>query len=162
MRRIFLAAFAVTVLAACQPATSELTEEQKAEIVAEVELKLDQLWDALRDPDSEQIMAFFLDSTDFLSVHDGRFISGYATADSLFRPAIDEMEEQVVTVSETHSLVLSADVVYTMRVGTDSTTYKSGEATATRPWAVTYVWVRSDGEWKILLGHGSHSSLTDP
>ena len=157
MRRFVLAAFAPIVLAACQPATTELTEERKAAIVAEVELRLDQLWDALRYPDSEQILAFFLDSTDFLSVHDGRFVSGYATADSLFRPAINEMEEQVVTVSDTRSLVLSEDVVYTLRVGTDSTTYKSGEATATRPWAVTYVWVRNDGEWEILLGHGSHS-----
>jgi hypothetical protein len=32
----------------------------------------------------------------------------------------------------------------------------------TRPWAATYVWTRSDGEWKVLHGHGSHPSPLHP
>jgi hypothetical protein len=36
MSRFILTAFAVTALAACHPANTEMTEEQKAEIAAEV------------------------------------------------------------------------------------------------------------------------------
>jgi hypothetical protein len=160
MSRFVFAAFGLVVLAACEPAITELTDDERAEIAAEVESRLDQLWDALRNPNADLILSFFCESPDLLEVHDGGFISGYATFDSLAGPVIGEWENQVITVSETRSVVLSRDVVHTMRVGTDSMTYKTGEAVPTRPWAVTYVWVRSDGEWKILLGHGSHPSPT--
>jgi phenylpyruvate tautomerase PptA (4-oxalocrotonate tautomerase family) len=44
MRRILLAALAVSVFVACQPATTELTEEQKAEIAAEIRQVVAEFW----------------------------------------------------------------------------------------------------------------------
>ena len=62
------AAFALTVLAACQPATTELTDQQKAEIAAEVELRHDQYWDAWRVVDRDRGMSFFRNSPEWISV----------------------------------------------------------------------------------------------
>ena len=161
MHRAVFTAFALTVITACSFADSEMTDYQKAEIAAEVELRLDQLWDVLRNPDADLLLSFFHESEELISVHDGAAVLGYATFEQ-GRPIVDEWENQVVTVSETRTVVLSRDIAYTLRVGTDSLTFRSGDAVPTRPWAVTYVWIRSDGEWKILLGHGSHPSPLNP
>jgi hypothetical protein len=158
MRRFVLAAFTLTLLAACQPAITELTEEQKAEIAAEVNLKLDALWDELRQPDFDRLLTFFHNTPGTFSVNNGDFYEWSPALDSITRAALAEWEDQVLTVSETRTVVLSPDLVYTMRVGTDSVTLKSGAATPTRPWAWTNLWVRRDGEWKVLYDHQSHPS----
>jgi hypothetical protein len=158
MRRFIFAAFSLTVLAACQPTTTELTEEQKAEIAAEVNLRSDMLWDELRQPDFDRLTTFLHQTPDAFSVSNGTFNEWSAAQASAGRATLAEWEDQVLTVSEARTVVLSPDVVYTMRVGTDSITLRSGEATPTRPWAWTNLWVRRDGEWKVMNSHGSHPS----
>ena len=54
MRRLAVAALSLAFLAACQPATIELTEEQRAEIAAEVEALHAASWDAWRAADLDQ------------------------------------------------------------------------------------------------------------
>ena len=56
MRRIVLAASALTVLAACQPADTALTEEQKAEIAAEVNAAFENWAAAVRALDLDGYM----------------------------------------------------------------------------------------------------------
>ena len=158
MRRFVLAAFALIVFAACQPATTELTDVQRGEIAAEVNLRLDALWDELKQPDFDRLVTFFHQTPGSFSVSNGTFDEWSAASDSASRAALAEWEDQVLTVSETRTVVLSPDVVYTMRVGTDSITLRSGEATPTRPWAWTNLWVHRDGEWKVMYTHGSHPS----
>ena len=156
MQRFVLTAFAVTVLAACQPATTEMTEEQEAEIAAEVTGRLDALWEELKQPDVDRLLTFTSQMPESFGVSDGVFSEWSPARDSMMRAALGEWEDQVLTVSETRTVVLSPDVVYTMRVGTDSVTLKSGEASPTRPWAWTSIWVRRDGEWREMYGHDSH------
>ena len=86
-------------------------------------------------------------------------ILGYEAVESAFRPLIDTWERQILTVSDTKTLVLSPDLVYTMRVGTDAMILKSGETTPTQLWAMSFVWVRRDGEWRTLVSHQSHSEV---
>ena len=159
MRRIVLAAFALTVLAACQPVTTELTEEQKAEITAEVNLEMDQLWDDLVQPDWDRLAEYFHQSPDFVMGSDGMAIFGYEAVENAFQPLVDTWERQILTVSDTKTLVLATDMAYSMRVGTDAMVLKSGETTPTQLWAMSFVWVRRDGEWRTLAGHQSHSEL---
>ena len=161
MRRFVIAAFALTVLAACQSGTTELTEEQKAEIAAEVTGRLDALWEELKQPDVDQLLTFTSQTPGSFSVSDGVFTEWSPARDSMMRAALAEWEDQVLTVSETRTVVLSPDIVYTMRVGTDSVTLKSGEASPTRPWAWTGIWVRRDGEWRIMYGHDSHPNRSN-
>ena len=80
MRRFVFAAFALTVLAACQPADTELTEVQTAEIAAEVNLRMDQLWDVLRQPDWDRMAEFFDQSPDMVMGSDGIMRTGLMRA----------------------------------------------------------------------------------
>ena len=78
MRRIVLAAFALTVFAACQPATNELTDNQKGEIAAEVELLHGQFWDAWRETDVARGMSYYRNSPDFTFTREGEPLNGFA------------------------------------------------------------------------------------
>jgi hypothetical protein len=115
MRRFVLATFALTVLAACQTATTELTEVQRGEIAAEVTMRLDQLWDELKQPDFDRLVTFFHSEPGSFSVSNGRFTEWSPGLDSINRATIEQWEDQVLTISETRTVVLSPDVVYTMR-----------------------------------------------
>jgi len=150
------------VVAACQPAITELTDEQKAERAAEVNQRLDTVWEELQRPEFDRLAPFFILAPEATAVNNGRYDEWSPASDSTTRATLAEWQDQVLTISETRTDVLSPGVVYTMRVGTDSITYISGEATPTRQWAWTLVWVRRDGEWKVLHAHGSHPSPLNP
>ena len=51
MRRFMLAAFAMTVLAACRPTTTELTEKQEAAIADTVRAVNAEFWSAMEAAD---------------------------------------------------------------------------------------------------------------
>jgi hypothetical protein len=59
MRRVIIAAFALPLLAACQTATTELTEQQSAEIAAEIMMVVDGLMDAWNAEDATTSLSFF-------------------------------------------------------------------------------------------------------
>lgn len=59
MRRFVLAGFALAVLAACQPTTTELTELQNSEIATEVMMAVEGLMDAWNAEDATASLAFF-------------------------------------------------------------------------------------------------------
>lgn len=162
MRLVLLAALGMTALAACQPATTEFTDEQKAEIAAEVDLLHNQLWDALRSPDFDRISQFWHHTPDVIFAADGAAIFGYATIDSVFRPVVANWASQELVETEYHTVVLSPDVVYTMWVGTDAVTLSSGETNPATPVIDTFVWTRRNGEWKVLLAHESHGASENP
>ena len=61
MRRFVFAAFALTVFAACQPVSTELTEEQKTEIEAEVRAFAEAYLAVFPDLDAVRLKELFAD-----------------------------------------------------------------------------------------------------
>lgn len=155
MRRFILAAFAFTVLAACQPAANELTEEQKAEIVAEVELVHGQWVDAWKAADVERGMSFFLDAPELAEVVDGELTIGFSTIRDGWTAAFGEIASQTLTLSGLQTMVLAPDVVCATEQGTYAVTDTAGVTRPEVSYAYTAIWVRVDGEWKIHYGHQS-------
>jgi hypothetical protein len=162
MRRIVLVAFALTVLAACQPATTELTEEQKVEIAAEMNLVLDTFWDVWREADFDQGVQYWENSPDNMFVtSNARILHGYDEIDQTYRPGFASISSQVLNVEETHINVLKRDVVCTILRGTGASTDTTGVTGPAQPFAYTYLWVRTDAGWKISSTHVSVSALED-
>lgn len=156
MRRFVLAAFAMAVLAACQPATTELTDEQKAEAAAEVNLVLDTFWDVWDETDYDRGIQYWEDSPENIVVSTGgRILQGFALIDRSYRPNMASIRSQVHNVEETHIKVLKRDVVSTVHRGTVSSTDTSGVTGPTRSFVYTYLWVHTDAGWKITSTHMS-------
>jgi len=155
MRRLALAVPALAFLAACQPAPTDLTEEQKAEIAAEVNAINIEFFDAWRQADFDRGMSYYYDSPEFAFAYEGEVHYGYAEVEARFRPGMANVASQDITMTSSETMVLAPDVVCTMEAGTYSTTDTDGVTGPDGEFAVTSVWVRSNGEWKIHIGHES-------
>jgi hypothetical protein len=163
MRRFVLAAFALTVLVACQSATTELTDEQKAEITAEVNMALDGFWDCWRRVDYDGGMAYNHDSPETSGTSStGRIVMGAANIAREFRPGFASLASQDIRFDETHFKVLAPDAVYSLQQGTYSATDTSGVTGPTRAFAYSFVWIQTEAGWKITAGHMSQGDPATP
>lgn len=156
MRRFVLAAFALAALAGCQPATTELTDEQKAEIVAEVNMTLDSFWDSWRQTDYDRAMAFYIDSPETAhAVTDGGIVKGFDSMDRTWRSGFTAVASQRISFEETFVSVLGRDAVCVMQRGAYSSTDTTGVTGPTFPLAYTTVWIRTEAGWRVTAAHQS-------
>ena len=152
MRGIAFATLALTSLVGCQPATTELTEEQKAEIVAEVLQVRAELAAVNQRLDVDAFMSFFADdlvATKELNVMDY----------DIFASSIEEdfktYDHYVITQELVEVSVLSEDAVAITDKSLWSIVAVGGDTVWTGPATFTHIFVRRDGEWKIVHLHGA-------
>jgi len=151
MRRFLFAAFTVTVLASCQPATTELTVQQKGEMAAEVELVLDSFWDAWRAADVDRGMSYYLNSPEMIWASGDQVVRGWTAVNDIAQAA--DIASQAIILTESHTTVVALGVVHVMQRGSYSVTTLDGTTGPAFPCTVSSVWVRSDGEWKAQFVH---------
>jgi len=162
MRRIVLAGCALTVLAACQPASIELTDYQKAEIEAEVQLLHDQFWDAWRETDVTRGMFYYLNSPEFTGALEGQLVHGFAAFNDLARAAFSNVTSQAITIDESQTTVMAHDIVCVIEHVTYTQTDTAGATGPEYTAAITLAWVLRDGEWKVYHFHSSSPTPENP
>jgi uncharacterized protein (TIGR02246 family) len=158
MRRLTLSVLSLAFLAACQPATTELTEEQKAAIAAEVDSVVSQWWAAWNAMDFDHGMSFFEDAGETAWAGDGQLHYSVSGIDGYYRPLFAGLQRQDITSISSRTIVLAPDVVYTIRNVNVAQVDTAGIAQPEFPYAETIIWVKQNGEWKVLVGHGSTPS----
>ena len=151
MRRLVLATFALSLLAGCQPATVELTEEQKAEIAAAVRQVFEDEIAAANEADFERI-------TSHMSEQDGICLYGTTIQScSEAKEAAWQVHSQEAEVSlvrqeadgeETRVVVLSSAVALVANTVQENRAYFSDGAVMRGRFASLIVYVKENGEWK--------------
>jgi hypothetical protein len=135
---------------------TELTEEQKAEIAAEVDMVMNDwigFWAG--DLDFDRGMSFITDEPGTGWADNGQTFVTKAVVVATFDPFFASMESQTATVIESQTIVLALDVVHTTRVYDVVRVVTSGNEQTEFRHVETIVWVKRNGVWKILTGHGS-------
>ncbi len=161
MRRFALTAFVLTVLAACQHAAPELTEVQRGEIAAEVDLRQAQLWDALEAADWDRIKSYVHNLPETSWGYEGGVVFGWDAMNEAFGPAFEVVESQNATLTDSWTTVVSPDVAHIFDTGVLSGTDTAGVTGPELPFALSVLWVRRGGEWKLLFGHESLATPED-
>ena len=159
MLRLVLAFLSLTFLAACQPVTTELTDEQKAAIADEVRVISAEMLDAWRDADLGRGMSYYRDSPNFTFALEGQLTNGFAAFGDLVESVFPNVASRTITLSESQFTVLAPDVVCEMAQGTYSQTDTAGVTGPESQYAITLLWVRRNGEWEI---HAAHESMPTP
>jgi ketosteroid isomerase-like protein len=144
--------------AACQPAAVQLTDAEKATIAEEVNAINTGFWDAWRDADFGRGMSYYYDSPDLAFAMQGVVDYGYAPVDEKYRPGMENVASQTITLTDSRTTVLAADVVCIMDAGSYTATDAVGVTGPETGFAVTNLWVLRDGEWKIHVGHESFAT----
>ncbi len=163
MRRLAFVALSLAFLAtACQPATTELTEEQKAAIAAEVNAINAELLDAMNEVDADRVMSYYLNSPELVEAFAGHLVVGFAALDDLAQRVFAMVASQAITVTESRTTVLAPDVVCVVLQMTGTFTDTSGVTVPEIAGASTLIWVRRNGEWKVHFAHSSTSAPEAP
>ncbi|NIM49711.1 MAG: SgcJ/EcaC family oxidoreductase [Gemmatimonadales bacterium] len=155
-RRLFATVTVVAVVAAaCQPATTELTEDQKAEIAGTVSAIHAEHRNAWRDADIDRGMSYFHDDPDVQFALEGAVMHGSGTIRDALEPIFEGVASQEITIAESQTVVLAPGVVCVMDQGTFAYVDTAGVTGPETAFAFTAVYVRRGGEWKVLLAHES-------
>jgi SnoaL-like domain/Prokaryotic membrane lipoprotein lipid attachment site len=162
MRRTLFAALALTVLAACQPATTELTDGQKAEIAAEVNALHADFWDAWRAADVDRGLSYYPNIPEITYATDGDLFVGPSEVEDQARSWGADLASQTITITESHTTVLSSSIVCINERATYSQTNNAGVTAPERVFAGTYIWVLRNGEWKVEISHESGPISENP
>lgn len=156
MRRFLLVALVPTVLAGCQPAVVELTEAMKAEIVAEVDAAANEWWDAWAAVDYDRGMAFLEDAPEAAWVGDEENLYTVAGMNDAWEGVWGaDWRHQQIDFTDSRTIVLAPDIVYTIRQYTAVVTDTAGTVLPQTSGVETLVWVKRNGQWRVLLGHES-------
>lgn len=156
MRRYTLLAVISLAFTGCQPAPVELTESMKAEIAAEVDAAAAAWWQAWSDVDYDRGMTYFEDAPEAAWTWDEGTL--YTVAGMNARWAGEwgtTWQHQQIDFTDSHTIVLTADIAYTIRQYDATVTDTSGVQLPQAKGVETIVWVKRNGQWKVLLGHES-------
>ena len=152
MRRLVLSAVSLAFLAACQPATTELTEEQKAGIADTVTRIVRGIMEAAEALDHEKHIAPFSD--ELVSADNGSVTTNWDSirvADREFMRSMSSVEgtfgEMFVEVLGPSAAVVTAPYEATLIDTTGTRMHVAG--------AGTYVFAQVAGRWRIIHMHRS-------
>ena len=155
MRRIIFPLLLLLVAVACQPATMEMTDAEKAAIADEVNAINAEFWDVWRDGDFDRGMTYYYNSPDLAFAMEGAVDYGYDQVDAKYRPNFANVASQILRVTHSQTTVLAPDAVCIMETARFSQTDRDGVTTPETDLALTSIWMLRDGEWKIHLAHES-------
>jgi len=161
MRRMILPLM-VLVAVACQPATIELTDAERAAIADTVSTLMADEWIASTDPvDFEKMMTLIQNAPETALAFEGGIVHGWTTMEAVFGGHFASISREPCTITDSATVVLASDMVYVMRSGTFTSIDTAGSSGPLTPFAQTLLWVRRDGAWKVLVGHVSHGPPID-
>ena len=145
-----------TVLVGCQPARIEMTEAMEAEIRAEVDAAAVEWWDAWADVDYARGMTFFENSPDAAwSGDEGNIYTVAGMEDEWEGVWGEDWQQQQIDFTDQHTIALAPDIAYTIRQYTAVVTDTAGIVQPQTSGVETLIWVKRNGQWKVLLGHES-------
>ncbi|UCG89136.1 MAG: nuclear transport factor 2 family protein [Gemmatimonadota bacterium] len=149
MRRLALAVLSLAFLAACQPTTMELTEEQKAEIAEELTRLYGESVLSLNQLDQEGWLAYFQNSEDLTIAAEGGFCKSYSAFAETLRTHWTPLARGEMNWGDLNIQVLAPNVAVVTSVF-DYAAIDTAGATAVYSGTWTAVWVEQDGNWKMV------------
>ena len=156
MCRVILATLAVTILAACQPQTAELTEEQKAAIADTVIQVRAELVEVNERLDADAFLSFF---ADYVVVAKELNVMDYDAFAAEIREDFGTYDHYVIEEELIKASVLSEDAVAVTDRSMWYLIATSGDTIWTAPATFTLVFVRRNEQWKIV---NLHAAWVDP
>ena len=149
-----LATFPVMVLvAACQAPPPEMSEAEMARIAAEVDSLTVEWWEAWETFDWDRGFAFVEDAPETTWTGAVQTVYSVAEMREVWPPAMAGLARQDLEFTNSRTVVLTPEIVWTLREGNYVVTDTSGVEVAAGQFTETALWVKRSGEWKVLLGH---------
>jgi uncharacterized protein (TIGR02246 family) len=151
--RLAAAVLALSALA-CQPKPAAFNPEDPA-VVAQIDSALRQAMAGAAAVDAEKALSVTTKDKDFTFVTGDLMLVGYENVLPRFKDTYSTLEKQHTELTTTRVRVLSPDVAVLTAVGEGTYTDKAGFTSEPVGLGATLVFVRKDGEWRVVHFHQS-------
>jgi hypothetical protein len=142
-------------------APPEMTETERSQIKAEVDSLTTEWWEAWETFDWDRGFSFIEDAPETTWTGAVRTVYSLAEMREVWPPAMAGLGRQDLEFTNSRTVVLGPDIVWTLREGDYVLMDTAGAVVAEGQFNETAVWVKRGGEWKLLLGHDDDTTLSD-
>jgi ketosteroid isomerase-like protein len=158
---IFVSFLLLLCLGCTSQQNDQLTQQQKDQIKSEVKAAVDSLFAKVERLDANGALQCFSDSSDFVAYGaDGSHSDFQALKRGLTDAFASATSFKAVIRQEDFRVVTKDFVVYS-RVQRAEVLLKSGDKLISDPDAMTYLFKKIDGQWKITYTHESEIPVTE-
>lgn len=161
MKKVFLVIISILFVGiSCTEQSTELTDEQKAAIISEVEDQARGVISAGMVLNSEEFMGFFSEDN-FISVNsDGRYYATRSAWAEFVKFAHSSVENRTYESTEIRVVPLAGDLALNTAEITVENILKSGELS--RAYVVTTgLWEKEADGWKMIHAHESWQAIAE-
>jgi ketosteroid isomerase-like protein len=161
MRANFVVAALLLVLLGCTPQQSDqLTLQQKDQIKSEVKEIRDSAFARFQRLDAEGAMQYYWDSSDFIALNPDGSRSDFQTMKKEHIDLFSSFVSLEIVFTREDFMVLSKDIAIAELALKAEVALKSGDKMVFDPDAVTLVFQKIAGQWKIIRSHESGTVVT--
>ena len=140
-------------LPVAKPPPAEMTEAEIAQITAEIDSLTNEWWEAWETFDWDRGFAFIEDAPETTWTGAVQTVYSVAEMREVWPPAMAGLARQDLEFTNSRTVVLTPEIVWTLRECNYVVIDTSGVEVAAGQSTETAVWVKWSGEWKVLLGH---------
>jgi uncharacterized protein (TIGR02246 family) len=149
---------ALLIVTACQTQSQPVpANPNDAEIVAAVETILDKTIASAASLNADEVLSASIKDDTFTFITGDRMLKGYGESLAAFRETYAMLKGQTSQIVEKRIRVLSPDVVLVSAVSEGTYTDKAGFTSPPVGLGSTAVFVRRNGEWRVIHYHQSVS-----
>lgn len=158
-KKWFVVALAAFLVGSCGTSDASMSESEFRQVVDAVTAGMNSYAAALRMLEAGPIMAHYLESPEFRLTSDGTMYTRDAMR-GVISGLAGTLSRMEVTWESITVTPLAPDVGLAVAPFRTSNVAKDDTVSRVRGVA-TWVWVRRNGEWRMLYGHGDHYPDTD-
>ncbi len=138
----------------------QLTQQQQDQIKQEVRAVVDSMIATALRLDADAGIQFYWDSPDFIAVNPDGSTSDYQAMKKLGTEGVKTIAAMTMSASRTDFRVLTKEIVICAWIGKGEVALKSGVRMTYDPDALTLVFKKIEGKWKVIYSHESATIVT--
>jgi len=149
----FVLIFAAILVFACNNQKEKvLTNEEKSTVENEISVATLNLFKAFESLDANKAYSFILQNEDFAEASMGKLITDHRAILDTMKLHLGSFQKERISITNQKIYVINMDAAVISLASTGEITFKNG-AEIKAPFALTILWVKKDGEWKVAHYH---------
>ena len=147
----------LALLAACNTTTKPMTEEQKVAVKDEGSVVVNELFDAIKTSNVEKMMNLLENSPDYAYIVAGEVYT-YDQQAEMAPQYLPYVERQTFITKFEKYIIIDPTCFSYIWKGDNGMYMKTGDSTILNDYLVSYTFRKSEGKWKLILGHEASSA----
>jgi ketosteroid isomerase-like protein len=149
----FVLAFTAILVIACNNKKEKvLTTKEKSIVESEISVATANLFKAFESLDANKAYSFILQNEDFAEATMGALITDHRAILDTMKLHLGSFQKERILITNQKIYVINMDAAVISLASTVEITFKNG-AEMKAPFALTILWVKKDGEWKVAHYH---------